>query len=88
MSEKTKNIIGSIGNKQQQRARLDVGNALLNTEKEVIAEGRDPVPVKDNRGPTPFFTEYVFCNDEPLPQKHIYSGTRSNGGIKNELYFG
>jgi len=87
MTGKVKNIIGSIGNKQQQRARMDVGNALLNTEKEVIAEGRDPVPVKDNRGPTTFFTEYVFCSDD---QKHvpIYSGIKPNTTIKNELFFG
>ena len=88
MTEKTKNIIGSIGNKQQQRARMDVGNALLNTEKEVIAEGRDPVPVKDNRGPTPFFTEYVFCDDNASKEKPMFSGTKALGTIKNELYFG
>ena len=88
MTEKTKNIIGSIGNKQQQRARMDVGNALLNTEKEVIAEGRDPVPVKDNRGPTPYFTEYVFCSDDPKPQKPMYAGNMPLTTIKNELFFG
>jgi hypothetical protein len=87
MTGKVKNITGSRGNADQTRARMDYGNALLNTEKEVIAEGRDPVPVKDNRGPTPFFTEYVFCNDEPQKRQAL-SGIMPNTTIKNELFFG
>lgn len=87
MTGKVKNIIGSMGNKQQQRARMDVGNALLNTEKEVIAEGRDPVSVKDNRGPTTLFTEYVFSNDEQQ-KRPLMSGVMPNTTIKNELFFG
>lgn len=87
MTSKTKNITGTVGNKEQGRGRMDYSNALLNTEKEVIAEGRDPVPVKDNRGPTPFFTEYVFCNDDNK-SINVISGVKPNTSIKNELFFG
>jgi hypothetical protein len=87
MTETTKNIIGSVGNKQFQRSRLDANNALLNTEKEVVAQGRDPVPVKDNRGPTPFFTEYVFCNDKEI-ERPQFMNVKPNTQIKNELFFG
>ena len=87
MTGKVKNITGSKGNGDQTRARMDYGNALLNTAKEVIAEGRDPVPVKDNRGPTPFFTEYIFCNDQANSRPSL-SGIRPNTTIKNELFFG
>jgi hypothetical protein len=85
MSEKVKNIIGTKGNGDQTRARMDVGNALLNTEKEVIAEGRDPVPVKDNRGPTTLFTEYIFNNDDIKPRLKL-SNVKPNTSIKNELF--
>jgi hypothetical protein len=87
MSERTKNITGTKGDGEQSRAREDYSNALLNTEKEVIAEGRDPVPVKDNRGPTPFFTEYVFCDDNRQPMARN-SSVKPNTQIKNELFFG
>jgi uncharacterized protein YlzI (FlbEa/FlbD family) len=87
MTGKVKNITGSKGNGDQTRARMDYGNALLNTEKEVIAEGRDPVPVKDNRGPTPYFTEYVFCDDGGKTRS-LLSGIKPNTNIKNELFFG
>jgi hypothetical protein len=87
MTGTVKNISGSKGNAEQNRARMDYTNALLNTEKEVIAEGRDPVPVKDNRGPTPFFTEYVF-NDDGAKIRPTLSGVRPNTDIKNELFFG
>ena len=53
--------------------------------KEVVAEGRDPVPVKENRGPTTQFTEYVFCDDSYYP-KHIYGSTRPLTTVKNDLY--
>jgi hypothetical protein len=85
LSENTKNIVGTIGDGTQSRSRLDVYNALLNTEKEVIAQGRDPVPVKENRGPTTQFTEYVFCDDTYFPQK-LYGGYRPLEVVKNDLY--
>lgn len=85
LSENTKNIVGTVGDGTQSRSRLDVHNALLNTEKEVIAQRRDPVPVKDNRGPTTQFTEYVFCDDSYTPQK-LYSGYRPLEVVKNDLY--
>ena len=80
-----KNITGTQGDGTQSRSRLDADNAYLNTSKEVVAEGRDPVPVKENRGPTTQFTEYVFCDDSYYP-KQIYGGTRSLSAVENELY--
>jgi hypothetical protein len=80
-----KNISGFIGDCVQSRSRLDFNNALLNTEKEVVAEGRDPVPVKDNIGPITMFTEYVFCDDTPL-QKNTYSNTKPFINLENDLY--
>ncbi len=85
LSENTKNIVGTVGDGTQSRSRLDVYNALLNTEKEVIAQGRDPVPVKENRGPTTQFTEYVFCDDSYVPQQ-LYSGYKPLSVVKNDLY--
>ena len=87
MTANTKNITGSKGNGEQLRTRLDYTNALLNTEKEVIAQGRDPVAVKDNRGPTTMFTEYIFCNDDVKPRQSL-SNVIPNTNIKNELFFG
>ncbi len=80
-----KNIIGTQGDGTQVRSRLDASNAYLNTIKEVVAEGRDPVPVKENRGPTTQFTQYVFCDDSYAP-KHIFSGTRPLTSVQNDLY--
>ena len=81
----TKNIVGTRGDGDQSRSRLDYNNALLNTVKEGIAKGRDPVPVKDNQGPTTQFTQYVFCNDKPS-QQPIYGGLRHINNLPNELY--
>jgi hypothetical protein len=81
----TKNIVGTRGDGDQSRARLDYNNALLNNVKEGIAKGRDPVPVKDNKGPTVQFTQYVFCNDNPA-QKPMYGGLRHINNLPNELY--
>jgi hypothetical protein len=83
----TKNISGTRGNTDQNRSRLDYNNALLNVEKEVIARGRAPVPVKNNKGPIAIFTEYVFCNDN-ASEMPIFSGVKPNSSIKNEYYFG
>ena len=85
LSENTKNIVGSKGDGTQLRSRLDANNELLNTQKEIIALGRKPVPIKDNKGPVTMFTEYVFCDDAPLP-KPIFSNTRAITSIDNELY--
>jgi len=83
----TKNISGTRGNADQNRSRLDYNNALLNVEKEVIAQGRAPVPVKNNKGPTAVFTQYVFCNDNSS-EKPVFSGVKPNTSVKNEYYFG
>jgi hypothetical protein len=83
----TKNITGTKGNADQNRSRLDYNNALLNVEKEVIAQGRAPVTVKNNKGPTAVFTEYVFCNDNSS-EMPIFSGVKPNTSVKNEYYFG
>jgi len=83
----TKNITGTRGNADQNRSRLDFNNALLNVEKEVIAKGRDPVPVKNNKGPVAIFTEYVFCDDN-ASEVPLFSGVKPNSNIKNEYYFG
>jgi len=83
----TKNITGTRGNADQNRSRLDYNNALLNVEKEVIAQGRSPVPVKNNKGPTAVFTQYVFCNDNSS-EMPIFSGVKPNVTVKNEYYFG
>ena len=83
----TKNITGTRGNADQNRSRLDYNNALLNVEKEVIAQGRSPVPVKNNKGPTAVFTQYVFCNDNSS-EMPIFSGVKPNVSVKNEYYFG
>lgn len=80
-----KNIIGTQGDGTQSRSRLDADNAYLNVSKEIVAEGRDPVPVKENRGPTTQFTEYVFCDDSYYP-KQIFSGVRPLTSVENELY--
>ncbi len=80
-----KNITGTQGDGTQSRSRLDANNAYLNTIKEVVAEGRDPVPVKENRGPTTQFTQYVFCDDSYFP-KQIYGGTRPLTSVQNDLY--
>ncbi len=85
LSEVTKNIVGTKGDGTQSRSQLDAYNMYLNTEKEVIAQGRDPVPVKDNRGPTTQFTEYVFCDDSYQPQ-HVYSNYRPLSVVQNDLY--
>ena len=68
-------------------ARAQSKQALLNVEKEVIAKGRDPVPVKNNKGPVAIFTEYVFCDDN-ASEMPIYGGVKPNTNIKNEYYFG
>ena len=86
MSENQKNISGTKGDGEQMRSRLDVSNALLNTEKEKVAKGRLPVIVKYNKGPTAQFTEYVFCNDDNASERPMYAQGKSNLGIKNELY--
>ena len=80
-----KNITGTIGDGTQSRSRLDANNAYLNTIKEVVAEGRDPVPVKENRGPVTQFTQYVFCDDSYEP-KHVFSGVKPLTSIQNDLY--
>jgi hypothetical protein len=85
MTENTKNIAGTKGNSVQLRSRLDANNELLNNAKEIIAEGRPPVPVKDNRGPQTMFTEYTFCDDLPL-NKPMYGGNKIVAPFKNELY--
>jgi hypothetical protein len=85
LSENQKNITGTKGNEEQMRSRLDVSNALLNTEKEKVAKGRLPVPVKFNKGPNNKFTEYVFCNDNSS-ERPMYANTKKNGIIKNELF--
>jgi hypothetical protein len=85
LTENTKNIAGTMGNNVQLRSRLDANNELLNNVKEIIAEGRDPVPVKDNRGPQTMFTEYTFCDDTPL-SKPMYGGNKIVAPFKNELY--
>jgi hypothetical protein len=86
MSETTKNIIGQKGDGTQNRSRLDYSNALLNTVKENVAKGRAPTVVKDNKGPTCAFTEYVFNDDRPLTQRPVYSATKTLGNISNPLY--
>ena len=86
LSANQKNITGTIGDGTQSRSRLDATNAYLNTAKEVVAEGRDPVPVKENRGPTTQFTEYVFCDDKSFQSKPVFSGTRPLASVPNELY--
>ena len=85
MSENTKNIVGTKGDGTELRTRLDYDNALLNVEKEVVAKGRKPVAVKDNKGPTSVFTEYVFCDDTPS-NRPLISNTKPFGNIENELY--
>jgi hypothetical protein len=82
----TKNITGQKGDGVQSRSRLDYSNALLNNVKEVIAQGRAPTIVKDNKGPTCAFTEYTFNDDRPLAQTPIYSMTKTIGNIPNPLY--
>ena len=84
-TENTKNITGQIGNSVQVRARDDYGNALLNTEKEVIAEGRTPVPVGLNRGPVNVFTKYNFIMDDNI-SNYTNSCVKPNTEIKNELF--
>ena len=86
LSENQKNISGTKGDGEQMRSRLDVSNALLNTEKEKVAKGRLPVIVKYNKGPTAHFTNYVFCNDDNASERPLYAQGKSNLGIKNELY--
>jgi hypothetical protein len=85
MSENQKNIIGTKGDGTELRTRLDYDNAILNVEKEVVAKGRKPVTVKDNKGPTTLFTEYMFC-DDTASNRPVYSGTKPLGNIPNELY--
>jgi hypothetical protein len=85
LSEVTKNVVGMVGNGTQSRSQLDAYNQYLNNEKEVVAQGRDPVPVKDNRGPVTHFTQYVFCDDNIQPQQ-VYSNTRPLTNIPNDLY--
>ena len=82
----TKNITGQKGDGVQSRSRLDYSNALLNNVKEVVAQGRAPTTVKDNKGPTCAFTEYTFTDDRPLAQRPIYSTTKTIGNIPNQLY--
>jgi len=85
LTENTKNIAGTKGNNIQSRSRLDANNELLNNAKEIIAEGRDPVPVKDNRGPQTMFTNYTFCDDTPL-SKPLYGSNKIISPFINELY--
>jgi hypothetical protein len=87
ITEQNKNIAGTKGDGTQERARMDYGNALLNVEKEVIAKGRKPVTVKQNKGPNAIFTEYAFCDDNQSNMTR-YSNTKPMGNIKNELFFG
>ena len=84
-TENQKNITGLSGQGTQNRSRLDYANALLNVEKEIIAEGRAPVPVKNNIGKTTLFTEYVF-NDDNMTERPVFSGVKQMGSIENELY--
>lgn len=86
MSENNKNITGQKGEGVQNRARLDYSNALLNNVKEIVAEGRAPTVVKDNKGPTCAFTEYTFNDDKPLTQRPVYSGTKPISNVSNPLY--
>lgn len=86
MTEATKNITGQKGDGVQNRARLDYSNALLNNVKEIVAKGRAPTIVKDNKGPTCSFTEYTFNDDRPITQRPIYQGTKPLGNIQNPLY--
>lgn len=83
-TETNKNITG-IKNTEQNRSRLDYNNALLNTEKEVVAKGRAPVTVKNNNGPTIKFTQYQFSDDNSSEQRRM-SGTKPLTLISNELY--
>ena len=85
MTENKKNITGQKGQGTQNRSRLDYNNAILNVEKEVIAQGRSPTVVKDNRGPTSLFTQYTF-NDDNISDRNTYAGTIQEGSIQNELY--
>jgi hypothetical protein len=86
LSENNNNITGQKGDGVQSRSRLDYSNALLNTVKEVIAVGRAPTVIKDNKGPTCMFTEYSFNNDESLSQKPIYGSIKPITNISNPLY--
>lgn len=83
-TETTKNITG-IRDNEQNRSRLDYNNALLNTEKEVVAKGRAPVSVKNNIGPTQKFIQYQFCDDNSSEQRRV-SSVKPLPLIKNELY--
>ena len=83
-TETTKNITG-IRDNEQNRSRLDYNNALLNTEKEVIAQGRAPVSVKNNVGPTQKFIQYQFCDDNSSVQRRV-SSVKPIPLIKNELF--
>ena len=85
-TEITKNVTGQKGDGIQSRSRLDYSNALLNTVKEDIAVGRAPTIVKDNKGPTCMFTEYVFNDDSSIGNKPIYSTTKPFNNISNPLY--
>jgi hypothetical protein len=87
MTGQTKNLVGTKGDGVQDRSRLDYNNALLNVEKEVVAKGRKPVTVKQNKGPNAIFTEYTFCDDN-LSNMTRFSNTKPIGNIKNELFFG
>jgi hypothetical protein len=84
-TENKKNITGQKGQGTQNRSRLDYSNAILNTEKEVIAKGRAPVSVKNNLGPTSLFKQYVF-NDDNMSENRTYASNMQQGSIKNELY--
>jgi hypothetical protein len=83
-TETTKNITG-IRDNEQNRSRLDYNNALLNTEKEVVAKGRAPVSVKNNVGPTQQFIQYQFCDDNSTEQRMV-SSVKPVPLIYNELY--
>lgn len=83
-TETTKNITG-IRDNEQNRSRLDYSNALLNTEKEVVAKGRAPVSVKNNVGPTQKFIQYQFCDDNSSEQRRV-SSVKPIPLIKNELF--
>lgn len=83
-TETNKNITG-IRDNEQNRSRLDYNNALLNTEKEVVAKGRAPVSVKNNVGPTQQFIQYQFCDDNSSEQRRV-SSVKPLPLIKNELY--
>lgn len=85
MTENTKNIIGQKGDGMQLRSRLDANNALLNTVKEIIAEGRAPVPCGMDKGKTVKFTEYRFNNDNSssIP---VLSSYKIKTTIENDLY--